>query len=396
MCRYGIPGYRLPNDALAKDLEMIAGIGVTFHFGERFGRDFTEASLRADGFDAAYLAPGQWNGARLGIPGEDLPGVTDALALLRQVNTGTPVTLPGHVVVIGGGNTAIDAARTARRLGAAAVTLLYRRTRAQMPANDEEIDAALAEGVKLIELGAPQQVEKIDDRWRVSCAQMELSEPDEGGRPRPVPTGETFVVECDHVVTAIGQMAAVGADELPDVKVDRWGGIQAAREDAGTGNPFWFAGGDAVSGASSVADALQWGKYAAYGIDKTLAEDPDKVVIEHWRDREQLLGESRYAPLDVPTEARRHVPKREPQEAVGDFEEVDGVFTEAEAQAEARRCLACGYCAVCRNCLDNFGCPAFYQEDGRIQINPILCDGCGTCVQVCPNGAIVPVDEVVS
>ena len=394
MCRYGIPRYRLPRETLAKDLAIIAGVGVAFHFNTRFGADIDTAKLRADGFDAVYLAPGQWAGARLGVPGEDVPGVWDALRFLREVNDGAATSPGENVVVVGGGNTALDAARAARRLGATSVTLLYRRTRAEMPAIAGEIDAALAEGIVLRELATPENIAAADGRLNVTCRVMRLGQPDASGRARPEPTDERFMLTCDALIVAIGQQGLLAGADLGRAKLDRWGRVEADPATGATSDPFVFAGGDAVTGPRSVTEALQWGKYAAYGIDRALAEDPRKVVVEHWRDREAMLTEPRYQPVDASTEPRRHAPKLPADEAATTFAEAEGVFTEAEARAEARRCLACGHCAVCRNCLDNFGCPAFYKEDGRIQINPILCDGCGTCVQVCPNGAIMPVGEV--
>jgi indolepyruvate ferredoxin oxidoreductase, alpha subunit len=393
LARYGIPAYRLPREALAKDLEMIAGLGVQFHFGVRFPDDRTLDSLNDEGYAAVYLAPGQGHGARLGVEGEELPGVLDALAWLRDVNGDHAERLDGHVVVVGGGNTAVDAARSARRLGATEVTILYRRTRDQMPANKEEIAAALGEGVRLHELARPEELSQNGGSLRILCRRMELSEPGSDGRLRPVPIDQTFEIEADRVIAAIGQMPHITAG-FGTALVDSWGRFQADPVTGVTADPFVFVGGDAVTGPSSVVSALQAGKYAAYGIDRVLATDPRKIIIEHHRDRETLLAEPRYQPQNVSTEPRRHIAHLAPDEAVNGFSEVDGALDEAAARAEAARCLACGHCAVCQNCLDNFGCPAFYKEDNRIQINPILCDGCGTCVQVCPNGAIVPVGEV--
>ncbi|NLH51057.1 MAG: indolepyruvate ferredoxin oxidoreductase subunit alpha [Myxococcales bacterium] len=391
LCRWGIPEYRLPREELNKDLVMLADLGVRFRYGARFGVDFNLDGLKRDGYAAVFLALGQPRGAALGIPGEDSPGVRDALQFLREVNGGGKPQLAGEVVVVGGGNSAIDAARTALRLRASRVTVLYRRTRAEMPAIGAEIAAAIAEGVGLIELGAPEKITRDGARLTVTCRRMRLSAPDKSGRPRPEPTDQTFVLTADTLISAIGQMADESLTGLGEKLVDRWGRIQADPQTGATADPFVFGGGDAVTGPASVVAALQWGKYAAYGIDRALAEQPEKVVREAWRDRESMLAESRYRPVGLTPEPRRHAPSLPVAEAVGGFAEVEGSLSEADAKREADRCLACGLCAACHNCLDNFGCPAFYQDNGRIQINPILCDGCGACVQVCPNGAIVPV-----
>jgi indolepyruvate ferredoxin oxidoreductase alpha subunit len=396
LCAFGIPAYRLPPGALQKDLDVIAGVGVTFHFGQRLGVDFDLEKLKRDGFAAVFLGPGLPVGARLGVAGEDLPGVVDALSFLRGVSRGAAERVTGDVAVVGGGNSAIDAARCALRLGASSATILYRRTRAEMPAIAAEIAAAEREGVRLVELGAPEGIRAAGGRLAVTCRRMRLGAPDASGRPRPEPTAETFLVNCDRVIAAVGQLAAFAAGALGEVTPDRWGRLPADKETGATGVPFVFAGGDAVGGPASVVEALQAGKYAAYGIDRALADDPQKVVVEAWRDRETWLTEPRYRPADATQVARGEAPSVTPGEAARSFAEAEGAFDAAAARAEARRCLACGRCATCNNCLDNFGCPAFYRRDGRVQIDPLLCDGCGVCVQVCPNGAIVRTGEAAS
>ncbi|HPM76432.1 MAG TPA: indolepyruvate ferredoxin oxidoreductase subunit alpha [bacterium] len=394
MCGYGIPRHRLPRAALAKDLAVIEGLGVSIETGRRFGADLSLDELRERGFAAAFVSVGMTRGLRLGIAGETLPHVQDAMHFLRRVNLGGLDELAGHVVVVGGGNAAIDAARCALRLGANAVTIIYRRTHREMPAIAEEVEAALAEGVKLVELSTPESIEKNGDRLTLFCRRMTLGEPDEEGRRKPLPTEQTFTVVADHVVVAIGQQPAVAPEALPVVERDRWGRMRVERDTGATDNPFLFAGGDAVTGPASVAEALQSGKIAAYGIDKQLAEHPEAVAVEAWRDIEAMTKENRYEPQAVEVQLRRTAPKLVPADAGRSWDEVEGGYSPADAIAEAKRCLACGLCACCDNCLSNFGCPAFYRQDGQVRIDPILCDGCGTCVQICPNGAIVPVREL--
>lgn len=392
MVRFGIPRYRLPLEALRKDLNFIRDLGVEIHYGRRFGTDVTQTSLKKEGFAAIYLAIGQQGPVRLGIEGEDLPGVQDALSFLRVTNRGEAARQGGEALVVGGGNTAIDAARAAIRLGARSVTILYRRTRLEMPAIRDEIAAAEKEGVQILELTEPLRIVQEGDRLSAHCRRTRLGDPDESGRRRPIPTDEVFDLPCDRLFVAIGQQTALPADGLGQIAFDRWGRLKADPRTGATGEPLVFAGGDAASGAASVVEALRWGKYAAYGIDLALADDPQKVLIEAWRDNKELLREPQPQPVDLEREPRRRAPELPPEKAVAGFDEVEGAFSEADAIAEARRCLACGVCAVCNNCLENFGCPAFYREDGQIHINPILCDGCGVCVQVCPNGAIVPLE----
>jgi len=392
MVRFGIPRYRLPLAALRKDLDFIRSLGIEIHYRQRLGREITLAGLKDKGFAAVYLAVGQPGPVRLGIEGEDLPGVGDALSFLREVNRGKAEPLSGEVMVVGGGNTAFDAARAALRLGATGVTVFYRRTRMEIPAIRDEIAAAEREGVRILELSEPMRIARTDGRISVHCRRTKMGDLDETGRRRPLPTGEEFDLVCDRLLIAIGQQSTLPTEGLGRVAFDRWGRLTADSRTGATGEPFVFAGGDAVSGAASVAEALQWGKYAAYGIDLALADDPQKVIVEPWRDIDELLREPRPAPVEPEKEARRRAPALPPEKAVTVFEEAEGVLAEAEARAEARRCLACGVCAVCNNCLENFGCPAFYQADGQIRIDPILCDGCGVCVQVCPNGAIMPLE----
>lgn len=394
MCSYGIPRYRLPREALAKDLKVIEDLGVSFRCGVRFGEDIDLAALSEQGFAAVFVSPGLTAGARLGVEGENLSGVSDAMTFLRQINLEERTDVADHVVVVGGGNAAIDAARCALRLGASEVTVLYRRTREQMPAIADEIEDCLSEGAKLMELAAPEKITQNGEGLTVTCRKMTLGEPDTDGRRKPVPLDDTFVLSCGMLITAIGQQSTLANEALAEVKRDRWGRIEIERETGATSDSYVFAGGDAVTGPSSVVEALQSGKVAAYGIDQSLADDRTTVVVEAWRDREALMTEPRYQPVDVMTQPRRHPPELTPADETRSFDETESVFTAEETMAEAARCLACGLCAACNNCLANFGCPAFYREGGKVQINPILCDGCGTCVQVCPNGAIVPVDDL--
>jgi len=323
-----------------------------------------------------------------------LPGVVDAMSWLRQVNVEGLSTVPARVMVVGGGNAAIDAARCALRLGAREVTLLYRRTRAEMPAIKDEIEAALVEGVRLVELATPDQIARDGRSLSVVCRRMKLGEPDVDGRRKPEPTDETFRLSSDSLIAAIGQESALSNDALPDVLRDRWDRLLTHRATGATDDPFVFAGGDAVTGPTTMIEALQSGKFAAYGIDRALSADPRQVMVEAPRDREVLLAEPRYRPVAVESQPRLHPSRFAPGEAMHSFVEMESCFSVEQALAEAERCLSCGRCASCDNCLQNFGCPAFFLESGKVQINPILCDGCGLCVQVCPNGAIVPVTGV--
>ncbi len=391
LLRYGVPRFRLPREALEKDLAVIEGLGVTIKCGQTFSKGFDPDTLKKDGFEAVYLAPGMTGAVRLNIEGEDLPGVSDALDFLRDVALDKEEKISGDVIVVGGGNSAVDAARSALRLGAKSVKILYRRTRAQMPAIAGEIEEALAEGIEVMELAAPGKITAKGARLGIVCNKTILGEADESGRASPVRTDECVDVECDRVIMAVGQQSELAPEKLGGAKMNK-GRIAADAATGATDDPFVFSGGDAVTGPATVVQALQFGKYAAYGIDKALNGDPNLVVREVFRDSAKLLEEKRYKAIEVPPDKRRNAPVLTGESAMKSFDEVRSVFTESDAVAEARRCLACGMCAVCENCLDNFGCPAFYLEHEKIYINPILCDGCGACVQVCPNGAIAPME----
>jgi ferredoxin len=218
---------------------------------------------------------------------------------------------------------------------------------------------------------------------------MELSQSKHQGRRRPIPIeGKTVSRMADHVITAIGQTADAQALSAMSKKAGRGMRIKI---DAGTGataDPFWFAGGDVVTGPASFVEALEAGKVAAYGIDQKLSGKAAKVPTEAPGDAAAMLKEKRYAPKNVAKRERVAPKKLSPKKRAKNFAEVEATYTADQAQKEAARCLTCGTCGACNNCIDNFGCPAFYKEGGEIFINPTLCDGCGTCVQICPNGAI--------
>ncbi len=336
-----IPAYRLPREELAREVRMIERLGVDIETNMKLGRDFTLKSLRRDGYEAVFLGVGAPLGSRLGIPGEDSEGVTEALRFLREYNIRGSVPIGRHVVVVGGGNAAIDAARTALRLGAESVTILYRRTRAEMPAYKEEVDEAEHEGVKLMMLVAP--VEVVTRGGKVSglkCQHMVLGEFDRSGRRRPVTaSGSEFIVPCDQIIAGIGQALEV-KDILDGVelKLTKSGFLQADPVTGQTSEPWIFAGGDAVMGPWSVVGAIGSGEKAAVGIDKLLTGsehafwrkerkvdtefDPDADPVQYPRARMQL----------IPVNKRRN-----------NFQEVELPWSEPVARREAKRCLRCDY-----------------------------------------------------
>ena len=262
-----IPAYRLPRPELEREVRMIEAMGARFEYGKALGRDFTLKSLKDEGYEAVFVAVGAPQGMGIGVPGEDGPGVYDGLSFLKEYNVSGKGEVGKNVAVIGGGNAAIDAARTALRLGAESVKILYRRTRAQMPAWGEEIDAADLEGIDIMTLVAPEEILR-DASGKVTgvrCKEMALGDYDRSGRRRPVAGhNPDFVVEADTVIAAIGQKLDAPAvlDGTP-VELNRWGYLAADPNTGQTSIDWVFTGGDAATGPSSVVEAIGAGEKAA-------------------------------------------------------------------------------------------------------------------------------------
>ena len=328
----GIPDYRLPGESLQRDIDYIRRAGVQIETGRRIE---SLAALREAGFEAIFLAVGAGKGSRLNVPGEQLLGVQEAAEFLRAVNLGRLNQMHGKVAVIGGGNAAMDAARTAMRLGAESVTLLYRRGHGEMPAIREEIAEAMIEGVDMRFLVAPVAIEG-DERVRaVRCTEMELGEADESGRRRPVPTGDGQTrFEADHVIVAIGQgpeMGFAAADEQV-VMSGKWIDVHPVTQRSGTSDVF--AGGDAVTGPATIVEAVAAGQRAACAIDVFLGgrgELPGQTQLA-WRAK----PDEREA--DQPRQPIRAVPRAKRK---GNFQEVLKGYSLQAARREARRCLRC-------------------------------------------------------
>ncbi|MCY2987953.1 MAG: FAD-dependent oxidoreductase [Planctomycetota bacterium] len=335
-----IPAYRLPREIVAREVRMVENMGIEVLAERRMGRDFTLKSLRAEGCEAVFLGVGAPLGIGLGIPGENAQGITDALGFLRTYNLRGSVPVGKNVVVIGGGNSAIDGARTAVRLGAELVTVVYRRSRESMPAYEEEIEEAIHEGVRLQLLTAP--VEVVVEAGRVvgiRCQPMRLGEFDRSGRRRPQEGGETFVLPADQVLVAIGQ--ALDPQAIGDgIHLDlRAGGFLAVDPVSGQTSQKWiFAGGDAVSGPSSVVEAVAAGERAAVGIDRFLTGS------EHafWREIREVgtFYDPDAEPLDAPREMLPLIPVERRR---NNFDEVEQPWRESVAVRQAHRCLRCDY-----------------------------------------------------
>lgn len=340
MLAVGIPKYRLPSDILNYEIEVIKKAGVEIRTNTKVGKDVKFDDLRKE-YDAVYIATGAHSGLKLGIEGEDIQGVIDSVEFLRKVNLGEEVAIGQKVVVIGGGNAAIDAARTAKRLGKD-VKICYRRTKSQMPAIPEEIHEALIEGVEIEYLVAPVKAIATDGKLTgVQFQKMELGAFDKSGRPRPVPIeGSEYVAEVDTLIPAISQepdIASVGADKL---KLTKWNTIETDAETFYTGMEGVFAGGDVVSGPDTVTTAIGDGKVAAKMIDKFIKGEPVKreyhvtkpaITVEAVELTDQEIEEMTEAEIPVIPVKDREL----------NFEEVELSFSEETAVKEAKRCYRC-------------------------------------------------------
>ncbi|MHB9096592.1 MAG: FAD-dependent oxidoreductase [Syntrophales bacterium] len=390
MLRYGIPEYRLPNDILDREIAMIASHGVEIVTDTPVS---SARELLEKGYDAVLAASGAWRAVKMGIVGETSSLVMDGLAFLQEVNAGARSTIGKKVIVVGGGNTAIDAARACVRMGAKAV-LIYRRGRGEMPASPEEVAEAREEGVRFEFMAAPIRISK----GKAVCIRMEAGPLDASGRPRPVPIeGSEFALSCDAVIMAVGQAADAGALNL-EANGDGTAWVDAA---LATPVPGIFAAGDAVLGPKTIIDAIAQGRLAAISIDRYLG------------------GEGRIdggAPADAGTELpetkppgmRRPKPERVPVKSrLKGFGVVEAGYDEETAAAEAERCLACDIrqytvevnAAVCKDCgycremchMDIFAVSETFNAGGykpAVVKSSDRCVGCLKCLYVCPDFAI--------
>ncbi|OGS33463.1 MAG: hydrogenase [Elusimicrobia bacterium RIFOXYB2_FULL_49_7] len=340
-----IPSYRLPRTTLEKEVRMIKSLGVQVETGVRLGKDLTLKGLKEKGYEAVYLALGAPKGTRLGIPGDELAGVVDGIAFLREFNIKGKTAIGKNVVVIGGGNAAVDAARTAVRLGAACVTILYRRTREEMPAYEEEVREAMNEGVRFEFLVAPKEVVAQGTKIiGVRCARMVLSEFDKSGRKRPKEqAGSEFIREADQVIACIGQALDVAeAFKGVELKLNRSGFVEIDPVTGRTSETWIFSGGDSVTGPASVIEAIGAGERAAAGMDKWLTGESH--VFWDQEKRVDTLFNPDADPIMTQRAESRLVPVSKRK---GSFQEVEMVFATATALQEAKRCLRCDYREEC-------------------------------------------------
>ena len=380
MLRYGIPAYRLPRDIIDAEVKKITDLGVEIKYNTSIGNDIPFDTLKKD-YKAVFVGLGAHEGWTLGVEGEDAKNVYTGTTFLNKVNSGEKLDLGKSVYVIGGGDTAIDAARVSKRLGADA-KILYRRTRKEMPAIDEEIEEAIKEGIPVELLATPISIIKSGDRAiGMRCIKMELGEPDASGRRRPVPIeGSEYEIKCDTIVTAISQQPVIkGFESLTNER-----GKVSVDEKFKTKQEAVYAGGDLIK-LSLVTIALAEGRKAAAGIENyinNISKDEDSPILVLTHDKMRL---DHYEKID------RNMPKLLAIEErfKGLNVEVNLGLTEDQIKAEAKRCMSCGHCFGCEKCWmycqdsaiaksARKGDPYTYKLD--------LCTGCKKCAEECPCG----------
>jgi NADPH-dependent glutamate synthase beta subunit-like oxidoreductase len=378
MMHFGIPAYRLPREILNAEIKRIVDMGIEVRLQHK-ATDLLLEKKKGD-FDAVFIAVGAHLSKHVDIPSRDAGKILDALTFLKDVEQGTAPKLGRRVAIYGGGNTAMDAARVAKRLGYEPM-IIYRRDRAHMPAHDFEADEALSEGVMINWL---RTIKEIDQ----SSFTVEVMDIDAQGKP--VPTGRFETLEADALILALGQDTDTSfLKNIPGFEIDRDGIVKVSR-DMMTGYPGIFAGGDMVPGERTVTIAVGHGKAAARNIDAYL-----KNIGYEKADKHPIVGPERLHLWYKTPAPQKTQPFLAEEERLQDFREVVGGLTEKEAWYEAQRCLSCGNCFECDGCYG--ACPqgAIIKlgPGNRYRFNYDLCTGCAVCFEQCPCHAIEMVEE---
>ncbi len=378
MMRFGIPAYRLPRNVVNAEIERILSLGVTLRLNEKV--EDIPALMQREGFDACFVAIGAHLSKRVDIPSPDAGRILDALGVLRTMESDAPAQLGRRVIVYGGGNTALDVARTARRMGNEAI-IVYRRTRDKMPAHDFEVEEAVEEGIQFRWL----ETIKHMSGESITVEKMAL---DEKGFPQP--TGEFEVIEGDMVVLALGQDVDTAVlDTIPGIEHDKSGVVKVGTNMM-TGHPGIFAGGDMVPSERTITVAVGHGKKAASNIDAYLKGITIAPKEKHPVATADKLNTWYYSDADKTVQPMLDMLRRKTT-----FGEVVGGLDETNALFEARRCMSCGNCFECDNCFAVCPDNAVIKlgAGNRFKFNYDYCKGCGVCVAECPCGAIEMVLE---
>ena len=398
----GIPEFRLPRDCVRREIQTIRDMGVEIRVNSPIGKEVSLDDLRDQGYKAFFLGIGAWEGLKLGIEGEhDYPQVLSALGFLKDISFGKKIKPANNVAIIGGGNAAIDAARTCVRLGSQSVSIVYRRTRSEMPAHFEEIIQMAEEGIHVHQLTIPAKIigsyGKIDS---LECLMASLGEPDESGRRRPIPVPDSeYKMPVGAVIAAIGQKPAIAKyPGLGPLDLTKRETIRVRSHNQQTNIPDVFAGGDAVTGPATVVEAIGGGKRAAFAINAFLRhkEMPEKlpprpramippIVLEY---HQKSFIQRQEIPL-IDLDRRMH-----------SFDRVELGLDEIAGREEAKRCMRCDICERCGKCVevcrDRLGVSAirfFHAGENSLILKDYVhglpnCIGCGSCVNICPTGAL--------
>jgi indolepyruvate ferredoxin oxidoreductase alpha subunit len=384
MLSVGIPEYRLPRDILNTELNIIQKLGVEIKLNTKVGSDVKFSDLKKN-FDAIFLAIGAHKGKRLGIENEERKGVVDGVEFLRDFNLGRRIEAKDKVVIVGGGNVALDCARTCLRLGFKEVLVLYRRSREEMPAIKEELQRAQEEGVRVNFLTAPRRVIAQNGQVKgIECLRTKLGEPDASGRRRPIPIkGSELTIETEMIISAVGEEPDLSnfkeVEMLPSVKDSL---LLADPLTLETSIPGIFAGGDAVTGPAYVIDALAAGKKAAISIDRYIRGES---LFTNREGEGPLKSNFKVSIEGLSKKPRQSQPILSPEQRRGNFVEVEQCFSMNAAKKEAERCLGC----ECWECIKPLACPAMIRAGDKVFIESSLCPGCGICAQICPEKAII-------
>ena len=451
MLRYGIPEYRLPKAVLDKEIVTITRLCHKVRCNVSLGIDFTIESLKKEGYEAIFIALGAQANQKMRIEGEDLPGVISGIEFLRDVTLGKKVALGDKVAVIGGGNTAMDVARTALRLGVAEVNVVYRRSKVEMPANAEEIEQAEEEGVRFQFLTAPLKAGARDGKVAsMECIKMALGEPDSSGRRRPEPiSGSEFTMEVDNIIAAIGQaLDNPNLDQDSQIELTKRNYISVNEETMAASVAGVFSGGDCTSGPATAVEAIGAGRRAAQSINKYLSGRPVVPDVKPYNCSKGEMDDIDPADFaDVERIARTKQAILDPEERKKSFTEMEFALSEEMALKEAARCLGCGCqaavdcklrelateyqvndahyagakrhlpinenehpliyrdqnkCILCGRCIricneiEGLSVFGFVERGFETRVEPTLgmplsetsCDSCGLCVSTCPTGAL--------
>ncbi len=397
MMRYGIPRFRLPEAVIDSDIAPLIDMGLEFRFNTTFGKEVTLETLQKQ-FDAVFLAIGAQKASKMHITGENEAGVISGIDFLRKTTTGEQPHPGERVIVTGGGNTAIDAARSAMRLAASTVTILYRRSRNEMPANASEIEEALAEGILLIEWAAPTAIRRLNGALEITAITMQPGEPDQSGRRSPIPVeGSEFTIMADTIISAIGQQIDHTVANSAGTGTGKYSELLVNAETLQSVTPWLFAGGDCVTGTDTAIRAVEQGKWAAHGINLFLRGEsitaPKATFNSSYgaRDEAPKAFYAKAAPA-----ARVAVPELPLENRTKSFNEVVTGYTTEQAHTEALRCLQCRCNAIndCRlrelasrylpfHAQEKHDHRGFYRaENSTISMEREKCVDCGICVRL--------------